>query len=62
MKEINKMRASWTETKKKLKEKFAVLTDGDMLFVEGRQEEMLSRLQAKLGKPRDEIKKILGEL
>lgn len=56
------MRASWSETKGKLKQKFAMLTDSDMLFVEGKKEEMLGRLQAKLGKTREEIKKILSEL
>lgn len=62
MKNISEMRASWSETKGKLKQKFAMLTDSDMLFVEGKKEEMLGRLQAKLGKTREEIKKILSEL
>lgn len=53
---------SWTETKAKLKQKFAILTDSDMLFVAGEKERMVGRLQKKLGKTKEEIKKILSEL
>ena len=53
---------SWSETKAKLKQKFATLTDSDMLFIEGKKEKMIGRLQEKLGKTKDEIKKILSEL
>jgi len=62
MKNMTELRGSWTETKAKLKQKFAILTDSDMLFIEGKKEEMLVRLQTKLGKTKDEIKKILSEL
>lgn len=53
---------SWTETKAKLKQKFAILTDSDMLFLKGEKEKMIGRLQKKLGKTKEEIKKILSEL
>lgn len=56
------MRGSWTETKEKLKKLFIIVTDSDMLFIEENEEKILSRLQDKLGKSKDEIKKILGEL
>lgn len=62
MKNITEMRGSWNETKGKLKRKFATLTDSDMLFIDGKQEEMLGRLQVKLGKTKEEVKKILKEL
>jgi uncharacterized protein YjbJ (UPF0337 family) len=62
MKNITELKGSWNETKGKLKQKFATLTDNDMLFIEGKQDEMLGRLQIKLGKTREEIKKILSEL
>ena len=62
MKNITEMNGSWNETKGQLKQKFAMLTDSDMLFIQGKQEEMLGRLQAKLGKTKDEIKKILSDL
>jgi uncharacterized protein YjbJ (UPF0337 family) len=62
MKNITELKGSWNETKGKLKQKFAMLTDSDVLFIEGKQDEMLGRLQIKLGKSREEIKKILSEL
>jgi uncharacterized protein YjbJ (UPF0337 family) len=62
MKNITELKGSWNETKGKLKQKFAILTDSDVLFIEGKQDEMLGRLQTKLGKSREEIKKILSEL
>jgi uncharacterized protein YjbJ (UPF0337 family) len=62
MKNITELKGSWNETKGKLKQKFAILTDSDVLFIEGKQDEMLGRLQVKLGKSKEEIKKILSEL
>lgn len=56
------MSGAWSEAKGKLKQKFAKLTDSNMLFMEGKKEEVLGRLQTKLGKTREEIKKILSEL
>ena len=53
---------SWNETKGKLKQKFAILTDSDMLFLEGKRDEMLGRLQIRLGKTKEEIKKIIADL
>jgi uncharacterized protein YjbJ (UPF0337 family) len=39
-----------------------MLTDDDLLFVEGKQDELLGRLQSKLGKTKEEIRKIISEL
>lgn len=52
----------WNEKKKKLKEKFAILTNSDFLFAEGKQEEMLKRLQIKLGKTKEEIDILISNL
>jgi uncharacterized protein YjbJ (UPF0337 family) len=53
---------TWNEVKGKLKQKFALLKDSDVLLVEGKQDEMLGRLQQKLGKTKEEIQKIISEL
>jgi uncharacterized protein YjbJ (UPF0337 family) len=45
-----------------LKQKFAILTDNDVLFIEGKKDEMLGRLQIKLGKSKEELQKIISEL
>ena len=52
----------WDEQKGKLKQKFATLTDDDLLFAEGKKDEMIGRLQIKLGKSKEEVHKIIGEL
>lgn len=62
MKNINELKGDWNETKGKLKQKFALLTDNDLLLVEGKQDELLGRLQIKLGKTKEELNKIISEL
>jgi uncharacterized protein YjbJ (UPF0337 family) len=53
---------NWTETKSKLKQKFIILTDSDLLYVDGRQDEMFGRLQVKLGTTKEEIIRIISTL
>ncbi|MEX2478968.1 MAG: CsbD family protein [Gracilimonas sp.] len=56
------LKGTWKEAKGKLKQKYADLTDDDLAFTEGKEDELLGRLQKKLGKTKDEIKKELAEL
>ncbi len=56
------LKGNWEEQKGKLKVKFATLTDDDLLFAEGKKEEMLGKLQIKLGKTKEELHTILGEI
>ena len=60
MKNLTELKGNWNETKGKLKQKYAILTDNDVLLVEGKQEEMLGRLQIKLGVTKEEIHKIIS--
>jgi uncharacterized protein YjbJ (UPF0337 family) len=53
---------NWNQTKSKLKQRFAILTDSDLLLVEGKHDELIGRLQSKLGKTKEEIHKIIAEL
>lgn len=62
MKNITEMKGNWSEVKGKLKQKFAILTDNDLLFIEGKEDELEGILQAKLGKTKAEIQKIISEL
>ena len=62
MKNQIELKGNWNETKGKLKQKLAMLTDNDLLLVEGKQDEMLGRLQAKLGKTKEEVCKLISEL
>jgi uncharacterized protein YjbJ (UPF0337 family) len=56
------LEGNWNEQKGKLKQKFAVLTDNDLMFEEGKKEEMFGKLQIKLGKTKEELHKIIAEL
>lgn len=53
------IKGTWNEQKGKLKKKFAVLTDNDLMYEEGQREELLGKLQIKLGKTKEELTSIL---
>jgi uncharacterized protein YjbJ (UPF0337 family) len=53
---------NWDEQKSKLKQKFAALTENDLLFTKGKKEEMIEKLQIKLGKTKEELNKIIEGL
>ena len=58
----DKIKGNWNEMKGKLKQQFAELTDNDLLYVEGKEDELQGRLQQKLGKSKDEVSGILASL
>ncbi|WP_395748967.1 CsbD family protein [Prosthecobacter sp.] len=57
-----KIKGNWNEMKGKLKQKFANLTDDDVLYEKGKEDELYGRLQKRLGKTRAEVDNILNEL
>lgn len=61
MTNVTELKGNWNEQKGKLKQKFANLTDDDLLFVEGKKDEMLGKIQIKLGKTKEELQKIMDE-
>lgn len=56
------IKGNWNELKGKLKQKFAILTDDDLLLADGKEDELFGRLQQKLGKTKEEIQKAISEL
>ncbi|MDB6135562.1 MAG: hypothetical protein JWM59_3805 [Verrucomicrobiales bacterium] len=54
-----KVKGDWNSAKGKLKQKYAELTDDDLLYVEGKEDELYGRLQKRLGKSREEVEQIL---
>jgi len=56
------LKGNWNEQKGKLKQQFAVLTDNDLMFEEGKKDEMFGRLQIKLGKTKEELLKLIQGL
>lgn len=57
-----RIKGSWNTVKGKLKQKYADLTDDDLTYAEGKEDELVGRLQKKLGKSKDEIKKEIESL
>ena len=53
------VKGNWNEQKGRLKQKFAILTDNDLLFADAKKDEMIGRLQIKLGKSKDELEKLI---
>lgn len=56
------IKGTWNETKGKLKQKYADLTDDDLLFVAGKEEELLGRLQKKTGQTKEVIRDLIAKL
>ena len=57
-----KLRGAWKEVKGKVKQSYADLTDDDLLYEEGKEDELVGRLQTKTGKTRDEVVNWLNDL
>jgi uncharacterized protein YjbJ (UPF0337 family) len=51
-----KLNGTWNDTKGKIKKQYAQLTDDDLLYEEGDDDQLLGKLQKKLGKTKQEIK------
>jgi uncharacterized protein YjbJ (UPF0337 family) len=57
-----KIKGDWNILKGKLKQKFASLTDDDLMYIEGKEEELIGRIQQKIGKTKQEIHDLLTKL
>jgi uncharacterized protein YjbJ (UPF0337 family) len=59
---MNKLqfKGEWHELKGKLRQKFADLTDDDLNYAEGQEEELLGHLQKKLGKTQQQISELVN--
>ena len=55
-------KGSWNEVKGKLKQKYANLTDDDLLFEEGKEDELFGRLQKKTGETKEALRDFMEEL
>jgi uncharacterized protein YjbJ (UPF0337 family) len=55
------IKGNWNQIKGKLKQKYGQLTDDDLTFVEGKDEELLGRLQQRIGKSKEEIRREIEE-
>ena len=53
------LKGNWNEVKGKLKQKYGQLTEDDLSFAEGKEDELIGRIQKKLGKTKEQIKEEL---
>jgi|TARA_R110000851_G_scaffold266424_1_gene418905 uncharacterized protein YjbJ (UPF0337 family) len=61
MSNSEQIKGNWNELKGKLKQKFAELTEDDLLCDEGKEDEVWGKLQQKLGKTEKELKSLFDE-
>ena len=56
---MNKLtfKGTWNEVKGKLKQKYAELTDDDLTYAEGKEDELLGRLQKRTGRTEEELRR-----
>ena len=55
-------KGTWNQVKGNLKQKYAQLTDDDLLFEEGKEDELLGRLQKKTGEAKETIRDFIAKL
>jgi uncharacterized protein YjbJ (UPF0337 family) len=56
------IKGNWNELKGKLKKKYANLTDNDLMYETGKEDELYGKLQKKLGKSKSELQKLIKDL
>lgn len=56
----DKLQGNWNEVKGKLKQQYGQLTDNDLVYEEGKEDELYGRLQKKLGISREEVERTIG--
>jgi uncharacterized protein YjbJ (UPF0337 family) len=54
-------KGNWNIAKGKLKQKFAQLTDDDLQYIEGKQDELIGRIQKRTGQAREKIEQAVDE-
>ena len=54
-----KLKGNWNETKGKLKSKYGELTDDDLAYTEGQEDQLLGKIQRKTGESKENLKKMI---
>lgn len=62
MENTTELKGNWNEVKGRLKQKFALLTNNDLFLIEDKRDELVARLQEKLGKTKEEVQRIIFDL
>ena len=58
----DKIKGNWNQIKGKLKQKYGDLTDDDLTYAEGKEDELLGRLQKKTGESKEALKEYIDKI
>lgn len=58
----DKMKGNWNQVKGKLKQEYAGLTDDDLQYEEGKEDELLGKIQEKTGETKEKIKSVIDSI
>lgn len=58
----DKLKGNWNLVKGKLKQEYGELADDDLTLVEGKEDEIIGRIQKKTGKTKEEVKKFIDNI
>lgn len=58
----DKIKGNWNQIKGKLKEQYGELTDDDLTYAEGKEDQLIGRIQERTGKTKDEIKGVIDRI
>lgn len=59
---MDKIKGNWNQMKGKLKQEYAELSDDDLTYIEGKEDELIGRIQEKTGKTKEDIQKFIDSL
>lgn len=57
-----KLQGNWNKIKGQLKQKYGELTDDDLIYIEGKEDELLGQIQKKTGETKEAIKEYIDNL
>lgn len=58
----DRIKGNWNQIKGKLKAQYAQLTDDDLKYIEGKEDQLIGRLQERLGKTKAEVKDMINRI
>lgn len=58
----DKLKGNWNQIKGKLKQEYGELTDDDLMYAEGKSDELLGKIQKKTGKTKEEVQKFIDNI
>ena len=61
MTDLIKMKENWPAIKDRMKQKFGILTESDLVWVDGKHEDLLRKLNIILGVSKEDLQKFISE-